>query len=290
MDYSLRDKNQFYSAFKKVCKKLGFKENKEKPLLSMSNGGGKYYLEFSKFSLVNFFNKIATTKKLMTSKYYPKSWILKSKGEMERLKLRDKYYFVKPMYGWACETISLMRGKRLLIDNGVRYPCVVQEEVVPRLVGGYKVDYRVYVLYVREGGRVGVYYYPVGMIRRCKEKFREKKTAGNMLTYQGSYEYLDPVDVRGERMEECLREVNGFIVGKMGGVGEGRMEFEVAGYDVIEDGGGKYWVLEVNSGSGFFQHEKYMEFQTELIEDIIYNILLYEYKGQIDFQRFIKIF
>ena len=79
------------------------------------------------------------------------------------------------------------------------------------------------------------------------------------------------------------------MVGKMGGVGEGKLEFELAGYDMIEDECGKFWVLEVNSGSGFFQHKKYMEFQTELIEDIIYNILLYEYKGRLDFQRFIKI-
>lgn len=287
MDYSLRNKNQFYVAFKKVCKDMGFKENKDTPLVSMANGGGSVYLEFSNFSLVNFFNKIATTKKLINSRHYPWSKIIKNKGELDRLKLDNKYYFVKPMFGWACETISLMYGKKIVFDNGIRYPCIVQEEVVPRLQDGYKVDYRVYVLYVREKGFVSAYYYPVGIARRCSQEYGKDRVKENMLSYAGDSE-LEPVEVRKDNIEECLREVNGFIVGKMGG-NDGRLEFEVAGYDLIEDLFGKVWVMEVNSGSAFFHKEKYVRFQTELIQDIIYNILLYRHKGKLDFQRFIKI-
>lgn len=287
MDYSLRDKNQFYTAFKKVCKEMGFNENKDKPVVSMANGGGSVFLEFSGFSLVNFFNKVATTKKLINSRHYPESRIIRNKGEMDKLKLGDKYYFVKPMYGWACETISLMHGKRVVFDNGIRYPCIVQEEVVPRLVDGYKEDYRVYVLYVRVGGKVSAYYYPVGIARRCSQEYGRNRVKENMLSYAGDSE-LEPVEVRKGNIEECLREVNGHILGKMGS-GDGRLEFEVAGYDLIEDLFGKVWVMEVNSGSAFFHKEKYVRFQTELIQDIIYNILLYRHKGILDFQKFIKI-
>jgi len=286
MDYNISSNGEFYQAFKKICKSLGFKENKKNPVICTKSENGKYCLEFTNTHLPYAFNKIATTNKLQKSKHYPKTFIINNQKKFDNLKLENKYYFVKPQFGCACENISLLFNKKFIFNKGIKYPLIIQEEIIPKTLK-YKEDYRIYVLYVKNKNQISSFYYPIGIIRKCNQEFNNERTENNSLSVNNNS--FDIYQATNPNLFECLKEAQTHIIPKLNSENNKELETVLVGYDVIEDKNGKFWILEINSCPNFFHQPLFIKFQTELIQDIIFMFLNYKYHQNISFNHFIKL-
>lgn len=288
MDYNISNRQDFFSAFKKICLNYGFTENKNSSFISTKNGNGKYSLEFTNSHLPYVFNKIATTLKLLKSKYYPKTFLIKNQKEFDNLKLENKYYFVKPQFGWECKNISLLHNKNFIFNKGIKFPLIIQEEILPKLYNNTKEDYRIYVLYVKNNNQITSYYYPIGIKRKCSHKFNNQRTEENSLSISNN-SHKEIFNANIPKLKECLKETQSHIIPKLNNKNKKELEISFLGYDLIQDKNGKFWILEINSVPSFFHKPEFIKFQSELIQDILFMILHYNLHKTIIFNNFIKL-
>jgi len=279
MDYKVivSDAKYFNYPFIKVLKKHKCKE--KEPIIVSKSIEGKYSVNFKNLVGWKFFNKVKTSIYLKKSKFYPKTIIIDNKKEFKNCTLkRGKKYFVKPKFGDKSQNIVFINGrKEVLVGdlNELQYPVIVQEQIKGTMQDGHKIDFRIYVLYIKNENEIKAFYYKKG-IKRFSKKSTLEEDIDNIFTNQ-----VDKTGIRmdvipiEENIEECLRDVNSKIIKRMNKENISELEFFLTGFDVIMDGEGKYWVMEVNSAPNLL-YSSYPEVKllvNSMLEEI-YNIIV----------------
>jgi len=291
MDFRLDSKRALIKALRKTLKNKKFRENKDvntKPFVSTADNDCKYCLEFKNFKGVEFFNKVSTTNKLGDCNYYPDTHLVKSEGGWKKLKLDYKNYFLKPKYGSQCKNIVMSFRKDMKFDAEVpsSYPYIVQEEIIPKLESGYKVDYRVYVLYIKNNNTIRSYYYP-GYVKRIARVEYEKKELDSFLTHSDK---LETVEGKNTNLEECLKDAQKFIIPEFNkDKSDSEVEFFLSAYDVVEDKNGRFWIIEVNWDPDFFNNKEVLDLHQDIANHWANIISNYEKLGDICSGNFIEL-
>lgn len=140
-------------------------------------------------------------------------------------------------------------GKDIIISNDPYYlydilkgnknvSYIIQKEIIPKLINGYKYDIRVYALIVYNNYISYVYIYP-GILRLCKEKYKN-----------GSIDVNKQITVTGDfiLMENINKEIKYFIYLTLLNIKpqKNKVGYQYLGYDIIEDINGKYHLIEIN--------------------------------------------
>ena len=174
---------------------------------------------------------------------YPKTFVCDSLLSYKRAPLENKYYFIKTPRGSRSNTISLCKGKHLVVDRGglKNFPVIVQEEISPKLIDGYKVDYRAWCLVVNKKP----YLYKKCMVKKCVSKFSRQDPKG---LFTNGLE-----DGRTTTLTESPNEFGGLISDSFNLIKHKVPDQSVLGYDIIFDEDGKCWILEIEvRGFGSF--------------------------------------
>lgn len=115
---------------------------------------------------------------------------------------------------------------------------IIQKEVPPMLMDGYKYDIRVYVLVVYNSDIVHIYLYP-GILRFCKDKYDPKKMDINRhITITGDFKIMD--DINDDIKDIIYPTLQKFTPQK------DIVGYQYLGYDIICDKNGKYHIIEIN--------------------------------------------
>jgi len=214
---------------------------------------------------LKIFNKVNTSTMLKNSNCYPETFIIKNQNELNNILPKlNGYYFIKPKYGERGRNISLVNNSEFIIKKDIKFPIIIQKEIIPKLIRGYKVDYRVYVLYVKLNNKVSSYFFPYGLIRKCNDKYSDNKNEDNSLVSSGK----GVVQVNKEEIIKCLQNAQNSIIPHLNSTNNREIEICITGYDLIEDINGKYWILEINSKPCFFHNKVVTQIHKEIIEDI----------------------
>jgi len=238
---------------------------------------------FTDNSICNMFNKVSVSRLLQNNENYPVTYIIKNENEFNNTlnKLdNNSYYYIKPKFGERCKNISIYHNNQFVIKKEIRYPFVIQKEVIPRLIDGYKVDYRVYVLYVKINNKIDCYMYPFGLERRCKEKCNNIRNEENSFTISGGDRKI--VLLNG-KVKECINNVQKNILPRFNTNNEKEIEICFSGYDLIENNKRNFLILEINSKPCFFHRKNIQKLHNDIIEDIIHMV------NNKNFKNFIKL-
>ena len=291
-EFYLPSNRAYIRALKRSFKKHKFSETtdeKEQYFVSTGRNDCRYCVEFRNFKGVDFFNKISTTQKLKNCPHYPKSHIVRDAKAWSRLKLDgDKYYYCKPKYGAQCRNISVVQGKEKVIDRGLdNFPFIAQQEVLPELEDGKKVDYRTFVLYVKQNNEIKVYYSPHHLKRVCGEEY-VSRTEGSFFSI-GENTTQDVVENMSDELEECLKSAQKYILPKFNSESASDLEFFLVGYDLIKDERGKFWIMEVNSDPNFFQYDCVTKYHQFIFRDLTECIIRHRDEGVFRLEYFSEL-
>lgn len=280
MNYKI-DGNRAYIRFiKKYLEKKNIHEaNTEQTdnyLISSSRIPGKYCIEFRNFKGVEFFNKLETTKKLLDCEYYPPSLIVKKERDWNILKLEDdQYYYCKPKYGCQSKNISVCLGKEFVVNYKMEYPFVIQDEIDSKLDNGRKIDYRIFVLYVKKDNQISAYYTPNLLRRVCVDPV-DSRSPKSFFSF-GDDCSKSIVENKGSELFECLKDAQKLIIPKFDSKNYSETEYFITGYDVIEDKNDKFWIMEINWDPNFFHYDCEKKFHKNIFEDIINHIQTHKF-------------
>jgi hypothetical protein len=115
---------------------------------------------------------------------------------------------------------------------------IIQKEVKPKLIDGYKYDIRVYVLIVYNKNIVHIYIYP-GILRFCKKKYTSGSTdIDEQITIHGKFEKMTSTN---NEIKTIIYLTSLTYIPQSSTVG-----YQYLGYDIIIDENNKYYLLEVN--------------------------------------------
>jgi hypothetical protein len=166
------------------------------------------------------------------------------------------------------------------------YPYIVQEEIIPKFESGYKVDYRVYVLYIKNNNTIRSYYYP-GYVKRIARVEYEKKELDSFLTHSDK---LETVEGKNTNLEECLKDAQKFIIPEFNKYkSDSEVEFFLSAYDVVEDKNGRFWIIEVNWDPDFFNNKEVLDLHQDIANHWANIISNYEKLGDIRSGNFIEL-
>lgn len=290
MNFRLDLEKAYFKSLKRYLKRAKFRESKESDRLTVSSYKEEcdYCVEFRNLKGVDFFNKINTTKMLLDCDYLPPSLIIKNKKDWRNLSLnKNNFYFIKPKYGAYCKNISVTKGKEIFINNDdslSNIPFSIQEEIIPKLCNNVRVDYRTYVLYVKENSNINVYYLPHHLKRVSYEKF-DSRNADSFFTTK-----LDSVVFNtSKKLIDCLKDCQKFIIPKFNKTSLSKVEYFLTGYDLIEDREGKFWILEINSDPNFFHNDIVTKTHQNIFKDIVNSITGHMENNKLEFEYFIKL-
>ena len=281
-EFYLPSNRAYIRALKRSFKKLKFTESTEEKdnyFVSTSRNNCKYCVEFRNFKGVDFFNKILTTHKLKNCEHYPKSFIIRDEKSFKKQKLDGNYYYYcKPKYGAQCRNISVLQGKETVIDKGLdNYPYIIQQEIEPELEDGKKVDYRTFVLYVKQDNMIKVFYSPHHLKRICGDDY-ENRTEESFFSI-GENTRQEVVENTSEQLEQCLKSAQKYILPKFTSENASDLEFFLTGFDLIKDRNGKFWIMEVNSDPNFFHYDCETKFHQKIFRDITESIVRHRDEG-----------
>lgn len=280
MNYQIEGNRAYIRFIKKYLEKNNIKKADENQTdnyyITSSRIPGKYCIEFRNFKGVDFFNKLETTKKLQDCEYYPPSLIIKKERDWNILELDDdKYYYCKPKYGCQSKNISVCIGKEFVINQKIEYPFVVQDEIDSKLENGKKIDYRVFVLYVKKDNQISAYYSPDLLCRVCADTV-ESRSPKSFFSF-GEDCCNSVIENKGTELFECLKDAQKLIIPKFDSKNYSEIEYFITGYDVIEDQYNKFWIMEINWDPNFFHYECEKKFHKKIFEDIINHIQIKEF-------------
>jgi hypothetical protein len=275
MNYQIEGNRAYIKFIKKYLEKNNIKKADENQTdnyyITSSRISGKYCIEFRNFKGVDFFNKLETTKKLQDCDYYPPSLIVKKERDWNILELEDDmYYYCKPKYGSQSKNISVCVGKEFVINQKLEYPFIVQDEIDSKLDNGRKVDYRVFVLYVKKDNKISAYYSP-NLLRRVCVDTVESRSPKSFFSF-GDDSSKSIVENKGNELFECLKDAQKYIIPKFNSTNYSEIEYFITGYDVIEDQYNKFWIMEINWDPNFFHYDCEKKFHKKIFEDIINHI------------------
>jgi len=275
MNYQIEGNRDYIQFIKKYLEKNNIKKADETQsdnyYITSSRIPGKYCIEFRNFKGVDFFNKLETTKKLQDCDYYPPSLIVKKERDWNILELDDdKYYYCKPKYGCQSKNISVCLGKEFLVNQKLEYPFVIQDEIDSKLDNGRKVDYRIFVLYVKKDNQISAFYSP-NLLRRVCVDIVESRSPKSFFSF-GDDCSKSVIENKGTEIFECLKDAQKYIIPKFNSTNYSEIEYFITGYDLIEDQYNKFWIMEINWDPNFFHYDCEKKFHKKIFEDIVNHI------------------
>lgn len=290
MDFKFEPKRSYVKAFQRYLKRRNYREHyddQKLPYFCTSDFSGLYCIEFQSLKGVEFFNKTTTSRYLADCQFYPPTAIAKNADAFEKLRLENKYYYIKPKYGAHAKNISVSYGKKIIINQDSfsgNNPVIVQEEIPSKLQYGCKVDYRTYVLYVKVDNKISVYYYPYHIKRVCTSQVENREDMASFFSPVDTSN--DIVRIDNEEIERSLRNAQSFILSNMPKQNYSKVEFFLVAFDLIEDKYGKFWIMEVNWDPAFLYNKQIHSLHQDIINDIIDATDTYHKTSQIGFNKF----
>lgn len=120
---------------------------------------------------------------------------------------------------------------------------IIQEEIQPMIIDGYKFDIRSYVLIAYNNNYMHIYY-NYGIIRYCKEPYIKGSTdPDRQISIHGKYEYV----IDNELLKPYLTSIKDIIYTTLvdlkipNGIG-----YQYLGYDIIISSTGSPYLIEIN--------------------------------------------
>jgi hypothetical protein len=275
MNYKIDGKRAYIRFIKKYLEKNNIYEQKSEQtdnnLITSSQIPGKYCIEFRNFKGVDFFNKLETTKKLMDCEYYPPSLIIKKERDWNILELEDDmYYYCKPKFGCQSKNISVCRGKEFVVNQKLEYPFIIQDEIDSKLDNGRKIDYRIFVLYVKKDNKILSYYTPHLLRRVCVDTVTSRSPKSFFSFGDDCSNSI--VENNSKQLIDCLKDAQKLIIPKFDSKNYNEIEYFISGYDIIEDINNKFWIMEINWDPNFFHYDCEKIYHKKIFEDIINHI------------------
>jgi len=290
MDFKFEPKRSYVKAFQKFLTKRNYKEhhtNDTLPFFCTQDYSGLYCIEFQNVTGVDLFNKSTNAQQLEDCQYYPPTAVVKQPATWDKLKLENnKFYFLKPKYGSQAGNISISQGKRIIFDQDTfsALPMIVQEEISPKLQNGCKIDYRTYVLYVKNNNNLSAYYYPYHIKRVCKAQYEPHNDRQSFFSEVDNTNSI--VRIEGGELERCLKDAQRYLIKHLPRQNYSKLEFFITGCDVIEDSNGKFWIMEINWDPAFVYNKEVHSMHADLINDIIDATETYHKSGNLGFNLF----
>lgn len=186
------------------------------------------------------FSKVSIVDKIHLPKLFPSISVPTVNVKTEIRK--DSVYFLKP----CSKFIGNSNG--ILISKDINYLAkyaesnegifIIQREIKPDLLNGYKYDIRMYILVVYNNSILYIYIYP-GILRLCKEKYVEGSIdPSKQITIYGDFVEMQSIDIH---IKYIIYKTLLQLKPQTGKVG-----YQYLGYDIIKDSKGKYHLIEVN--------------------------------------------
>lgn len=133
---------------------------------------------------------------------------------------------------------------------------VIQEEVTPWLIDGYKFDIRTYVLIVYNNDMVHVYV-DIGVARFCKDEYKNGTTNwDSQITTTGDYELITSVSLLYMYKDQIFDIIYGSLLKNtneslLNITNIDKCGYQYLGYDFMVDETGKVVLIEVNIQPSF---------------------------------------
>lgn len=160
-------------------------------------------------------------------------------------KSNKNVFFLKPAdkYIGGAKGILISNNPYELYDKFIENNFVIQEEIDPMLIDGYKFDIRTYVLIVYNKSYIHVYY-NYGIIRYCKEKYEDGSIdPDKQITIYGKFDYVN----NNEKIKPYLNSILEIIYLTLTNLKiPNRTGYQYLGYDMIISKSKKLYLLEVN--------------------------------------------
>lgn len=185
-------------------------------------------------------------------------------GDFEAFVTQSKsnVFFLKPAdkYIGNSNGIKISNDPYKLYTNFIKDKYVIQEEVDPLLIDGYKFDIRTYVLIVYNKKYIHIYY-NYGIIRYCKEPYEPGSVDPNkQITVFGQFEYV----IDNKIICPYLNGIKTIIYQTLynleipDGIG-----YQYLGYDIMISKSGILYLLEVNIQPSMTR----IKFNIDLLQD-----------------------
>lgn len=220
-----------------------FIEDKSSDIVDWSDKNSKSRIkDYYPFPKISFVDKKYLP--LLFPYIIPNTYI---KGDFEKFvkKSHRNVFFLKPAdkYIGGSHGIEISNDPYELQKKFVENKFVIQEEIDPMLIDGYKFDIRTYVLIVYNKNYIHVYY-NYGIIRYCKEPYIEGSTdPDRQITIHGRYEYV----IDNKLMEPYLTGFKDIMYQTLVNLKiPNETGYQYLGYDIMISNTGLLYLLEVN--------------------------------------------
>ena len=247
----------FNRGFLEYLSFYGFSLNKNaaNTFITSGNKTGSYSLNFSNINVNSHINKVSLTKWCNYSPYYPKSFLLENKSQLNRLNLnQNQMYFVKPARGEGSKNIGISYGKNITLRPEIinKTPLIFQQDVEnPRLQNGCKQDERIYVLFIKTN-QIKTYLYKKGMVRTSKFKLTNKVSIKSHFTLPcnvgkvSTKELKEKIEV--DLIKPLIKDISSKVIPHLTQKLDynHKAEFWLTGWDIIFDTNNHPWLLEIN--------------------------------------------
>jgi hypothetical protein len=234
-----------------------FSKNKNAPntFITSGNKTGSYSINFSNINIDNHINKVSLTKWCQNSPYYPKSFLLENKSQLNNLPLQpNQMYFLKPAHGEGSKNIGISYGKNIVLRPEIinKTPLIFQQDVSnPRLHNGCKQDERIYVLFIKTN-QIKTYVYKKGMVRTSKFPLTEKVSIKSHFTLPcnvgkvSTKELKEAIEVN--HIKPLIKDISSRVIPHLTQKLDNnhKAEFWLTGWDIIFDKNNYPWLLEIN--------------------------------------------
>lgn len=158
---------------------------------------------------------------------------------------RRNVFFLKPAdkYIGGSHGIEISNNPYELYKKFIKNKYVIQEEIEPLLINGYKFDLRTYVLISYNKQYIHIYY-NYGIIRYCKKPYTNKSIdPDRQLTIYGEYEYI----VNNETIKPYLDGIKNILYETLIDFKPpNETGYQYLGYDIMIAKNKKLYLIEVN--------------------------------------------
>lgn len=295
------DSELFNRGFVEFLSYYGFKNNPSRQVtfITSKTKNGKYSINFTDVDNDKFINKISTSIWCNGSPYYPKTHIVNSIDEYNKLTLKNtQKYFVKAKMGAGSKKIGISIGKVLKYRPEVleNFPLVFQENINNlRLNDGRKEDERAYILWIKKNGKIRVFLYNKTMVRMCTTKYSEEISRNTHFTINVDWKEAiekrikDPCEI--DSIKKLISDISRRILPNISKKinNNHRAEFWLTGWDILFDSNNYPWLLEINSRPNQCETLFSRELHFEIYQQILEIIIQIEQKQEIKNKYFIEV-
>lgn len=264
-------------------------------LICSKSSNGKYCINTT-IKNSDVFNKITTSIYLQNCPFYPKTHILYNQNNFNKIKLDNKYYYVKPKYGNNSKNISLYKQKELIIGtpSNLQFPLIFQEEVQNlKTFNNHKYDLRIHILYILTNNDVIPLLYKDAIKRQSFKDINSPISPDSIFTNVKDLSKINEQLIQSYHPPElikCLKNANQFIIPKLKKIKiTHELELLMTGYDIIIDNNNKHWILEINCNPALNYDDEVRKETDKMLTEILYIILSYHNNKKIKPIKFIKL-